>query len=192
MAAKTLALENEHHIVLRPVLARLERLRQAYGSLHRDSPAASSEALRQALAALRDPRVRHALDPLLEREQNARPLAAPKSVIEREAELGELFGFSAREMKSHIRAVAGGQAQTIRNISDLQRLLRENHDAALAEIDAAQNLSWLKRRRALRVARDRAETGVYRAGSIVADGLHRELFPHSYAFATKLPLGAES
>jgi hypothetical protein len=191
---KVLVLQNEHRRELLPVLDRLGALRRGYGALRRGDIAPAEDPLRHVLAALRDPRVEIVLNPLLARESLAPPRRiAQGDVIEREKKLAPLFGFSEREAGRYISDASAAQSTTgsglaIGTATELDRLLIDNHQRASEAAASVRELSFLRRRQPGRLAERTALVCVFMAGLIVADGLYRELFAHSYAFAVLQPV----
>jgi hypothetical protein len=187
---KTVPLTNEQRFMLKPLLTCLSKLREAYEQLPRGDPSSCDERLRDVRAALRDPRIRKAIDPLLAGQQAASrttPLSA--AAIEREVLLGSYFGFSEKKVKTYIAAVdSSARSLTFTSVADLEAFIVTHHEDTKARLREAQQSRYFGRRGRMKHAQTAAEHGIYRVGAIIADGLHRELFSASYALATAAPL----
>ncbi|MFL6161792.1 MAG: hypothetical protein ACJ74U_06145 [Jatrophihabitantaceae bacterium] len=180
--SRDVALPNVNRSWAVEVLAAVKDLRQAYKESSQDI---IDQRLRELRSLLRDDRSQAALDNEL-RTRKLVPVESGKDLIEREAALGDAFGYSPREVKRYIRRAratqeAGYTGPEIANTLQLTGYLQETHAATILAI--TQNVGGLKGRREVRRARSRAQDRLFVVGVLVADAVRRSLFDFSYSLA---------
>jgi hypothetical protein len=195
-----LLLRNESRHVIMPLLTDVEALRRAYDS----APATMEhcdELVRRISGRLGTAAVSRPLDLLLRDEHQRGLTGSPIKIsgadLKDEIELASDFGYSDKEVKRYVQRVRGqGRPAThradIATTEDLVRELKALHDRAAQRMAAAgppvqrlrHPIKHARWQAAIKSAREYAQYGLYCVGTIIADGMSRDLFETSYALGS--------
>jgi hypothetical protein len=184
------ALLNTNGKALHNALHRVGHLRQGYKDARRGDTAKSDEAIHQIRALLSDPSVSGTLDRLLREEPVIAEISQgidkiPKHVLTLEEQLGDLFGFSPKQVRHHISKACKSGAKlgapySIRDSSELASTILTVHKQVKMMLIAEGWVHFLRRRRAM----DEAESAAYSIGTLIADGLKPMAFSYSSSIAS--------
>jgi hypothetical protein len=165
------------------VLTLVKQLRHAY----REAAGAEMERrVRELLSLLRDEECRIALDQELKGRRWSVTTLDDQNLVVGEAELGEKFGYTRREIKGYIRrvraAVASGEhPQEIANTKRLAELLEWLHGQVKNSL--SEDWPWWSRRRKVHRVCSVAEERLFGVGVLVANTAQRTHFDLSYILA---------
>jgi uncharacterized protein with gpF-like domain len=165
------------------VLDAVGRLRQAY----RDRSLRDMEENARLLKGLlRDEASKQALDDELSTRRLDPSTLQNDTLVRREQALGQLFGYSRREVKGYVRRAraafrTGPRAAEIASADILREYLARLHDEMTAAMSAGGG--WRARRRRARQATSTAEDRLFGIGALVANVTQRRQFNLSYLLA---------
>lgn len=166
------------------MLDSVKKLRRAYREAAPDDTDDLKERDLELRSLLRESR--RALDEELKARRWRMDSLDDRTMVEREVELCEKFGYTRREVMRYVdrartAAASGKPHQEIENTMQLIEHIKLLYDQTTHELSG--HWPWWSRRRNVQRIRSMAEERLFGVGALVADAAQRTNFDLSYALA---------